>query len=116
MHVRCTRSATLLACAAACLPPASAPEHAIRVVVKPNATEVEVNRVWTDVVGRRTGHDEEHSLLPGLSSVGADVYEGESAVLVARFWRGTPKRTRDSVIAEIARSPLIVRVDTVAAR
>jgi hypothetical protein len=95
---------------------ASAPAPAIRVVIKPNATEGEIHRVWTDVVGRRIGQGEEHHLLPSLSSVGADAYEGRSVVLVARFWRGTSKRTRDSVIAEITRSPLVVRVDTVEAR
>lgn len=89
------------------------PESAIRVVLRPNATAAEVDSVWTTVLGRRTGRGDEHSLLPSLSSVSGDSREGPSPVIVATFWRGTRDRTRDSVTAEVRRSPLVSRVDVV---
>jgi hypothetical protein len=93
-----------------------APEVAVRVVLQPDATDAQVDQVWTTVLGRRTGRGDEHYLLPSLSSVGGAVREGSSPVLVAQFWRGTSQRTRDSVVASIRRSPLVLRVDTGIAR
>jgi hypothetical protein len=90
----------------------SAPEPAIRVVLRPMATDAEVDSVWTTVLGRRTGRGDEHYFLPSLSSISAGGREGASPVVVAHFWSGTSQRTRDSVIAEVSRSPLVLRVDT----
>lgn len=95
---------------------ASEPERAIRVVIKANANAEEVDSVWMDVLGHRTGRGAEHSLLPSLSSVGAEPTEGASPVLIVQFWSGTSQRTRDGVVAQIARSPLILRVDTLPIR
>lgn len=91
-----------------------APEPAIRIVLRPAATHADVDSVWTTVLGHRTGRGDEHYLLPSLSSVGGASAEGSSPVLVATFWRGTSQRTRDSVVAEIRRSPFVLRVDMVA--
>jgi MFS family permease len=95
---------------------ASQPERAIRVVIKADANAEEVDSVWMDVLGRRTGRGAEHALLPGLSSVGGAPKEGRSPVLIAEFWSGTSPHMRDSVIAQILRSPLILRVDTLPTR
>jgi len=95
---------------------ASEPERAIRIVNKANAAAEEVDSVWMDVLGHRTGRGAEHSLLPSLSSVGAEPKEGTSPVPIAQFWSGASQRTRDSVIALITRSPLILRVDTLPIR
>ena len=95
---------------------ASEPERAIRVVIKADANAEEVDGVWMDVLGRRTGRGAEHALLPSLSSVGAAPREGRSSVLIAEFWSGTSQRMRDSIIAQITRSPLILRVDTLPRR
>ncbi len=95
---------------------ASEPERAIRVVIKADANAEEVDSVWMDVLGRRTGRGAEHSLLPTLSSVGGGPKEGRSPVLIAEFWSGTSQHVRDSVIAHITRSPLILRVDTLPIR
>lgn len=89
-----------------------APERAIRVILRPMATDDDVEKVWTTVLARRTGRGDEHTFLPSLSSIAASGREGSSPVLVATFWSGVSQRTRDSVVAEIARSPLILRVDT----
>jgi len=89
------------------------PEAAIRVVLRPDATNAEVDSVWTTVLGRRMGRADEHSLLPSFSSVGGDTREGSSPVLRATFWRGTSDRTRDSVATEVRRSHLVLRVDLV---
>jgi hypothetical protein len=93
---------------------AQAPEPRVRVVVKPNATPEEVQRVWTHVLGRPTGRGDEHDLLPGLSGVSASGSEGPSDVLTVSFWKSTSARDRDSLVAQIRRSPLVVRVDPVA--
>jgi len=95
---------------------ASQPERAIRVVIKPNANEAEVDSVWMDVLGHRTGRGAEHALLPEFSSVGGEPREGASPVLVAEFWSGTSQRVRDRVVAQIMRSPLVLRVDTLPIR
>jgi len=92
---------------------ARAPEPRIRVVVKAGATQDEVEQVWTDVLGRRTGRGKEHYLLPSLSSVAASGVEGKSTVLTVSFWKSTRTTERDRVIAEIRRSPLVQRVDIV---
>jgi len=93
-----------------------APEAAVRVVLRPNATVADVDRVWTTVLGRRTGRGDEHNLLPSLSSVSVGSREGSSPVLLATFGRGTSERTQDSVVAQIRRSPLVLRVDPLATR
>lgn len=95
---------------------ATEPERAIRVVIKADANDEEVDSVWMDVLSRRTGRGEEHSLLPSLSSVGGAIKEGRSPVLIAQFLSGTSQHVRDSVIAQITRSPLVLRVDTLPLR
>ena len=55
---------------------ASEPERAIRVVIKADANAEEVDSVWMDVLGRRTGRGAEHAILPSLSSVSAEPKEG----------------------------------------
>ncbi|HEX6965341.1 MAG TPA: hypothetical protein VF166_06050 [Gemmatimonadaceae bacterium] len=92
---------------------ARAPQPRMRVIVTPGATAAEVQRVWTEVLGRPTGPSGAHDLLPGISSVSASGYEGESAVLTVSFWKSTSKRQRDSLVALIRRSPLVARVDSV---
>ena len=92
---------------------ASAPEPRIRVIIRPGATPEEVQRVWTEVLGRPTGRTGEHDMLPGLSSVAASGNEGESAVLTVSFWKSTGQRERDSLVALIRGSPLVIRVDPV---
>lgn len=92
-----------------------APESRVRVIVKPGATPEEVNRVWTEVLGRPTGRPGEHDMLPELSSVAASGSEGVSAVLTVSFWKSTSRRERDSLVALILRSPLVARVDSVPA-
>jgi hypothetical protein len=94
---------------------ARAPEPRIRVVVKAGATEAEVQRVWTDVLGRRTGRGDEHKMLDGLSSVAASGTEGNSAVLTVSFRKGTSKKERDRLSALIRQSPLVQRIDSVPA-
>jgi hypothetical protein len=95
---------------------AQAPEPQVRVVVKPGATSDEVQRVWNEVLGHPTGKRDEHYMLPELSSVSASGYEGESAILTLAIRKSTSQRQRDSLVALIRRSPLVVRVDTVPAR
>lgn len=91
---------------------AANPEPRVRVVVKPNATPAEVQRVWTEVLGRPTERPGEHSMLPGISSISASGYEGSSAVFTVTFWTRSSDRQRDSLVALILRSPLIARVDS----
>lgn len=92
---------------------ARAPAPRVRVIVKPGASAAEVDRVWTEVLGRPTGRPGEHDLLDGLSSVAASGQVGESAVLTVSFTKRTSRRQRDSLVALIRRSPLVARVDTV---
>jgi hypothetical protein len=94
---------------------AQAPEPRIRVVVKAGATPDEIEQVWTDVLGRRTGRGKEHYMLPSLTSVAASGTEGNSSVLTVSFSKGTSKAERERVIAEIRHSPLVQRVDSVPA-
>ena len=97
----------------------SAPESAIRIVMKQNANEEEVDSMFTDVLGTRTGragHPDEHSLLPSLSTVSVTGRERANPMIFAQFWRHTSLSTRDSVIARILRSPLVIRVDTLPSR
>jgi hypothetical protein len=47
---------------------ASEPERAIRVVLKPMATEGEVDSVWINVLSRRTGRGDEHYFVPSINS------------------------------------------------
>ncbi|MCC6245942.1 MAG: hypothetical protein IT353_24125 [Gemmatimonadaceae bacterium] len=95
---------------------ATEPERAIRVVIKADANDEEVDSVWMDVLSRRTGRGEEHSLLPSLSSVGRAPKDGRSSVLIAHFQSGTSQHVRDTVITQITRSPLVLRVDTLPLR
>lgn len=92
---------------------AQAPEPRVRVVVKAGAANEEVQQVWTHVLGRPTGRPGEHSMLEGLSSVSASGLEGESAVLTVSFWKSLSQRERDSLVALIQQSPLVLRVDRV---
>ena len=93
-----------------------APAPRIRVVVKPNATPDEVNRVWTEVLGGHGGRRGEDNLLPELSSVTATGGEGNSAVLTAKFSKSTSRRQRDSIVRLVGSSPLVARVDVVPPR
>jgi hypothetical protein len=95
---------------------AQAPEPQMRVVVKPGATSDEVQRVWNEVLGHPTGRGNEHYMLREFSSVSAGGYEGESAILRVAIRKSTNQRQRDSLVALIRRSPLVVRIDTVPAR
>lgn len=95
---------------------AEAPEPKVRVVVRPGATPDEVQQVWSEVLGHPTGQGEAHYMLPELSSVSASGYEGESAILTVAMRKSTSQRQRDSLVALIRRSPLVVRVDTVPSR
>ena len=95
---------------------AQAPEPQVRVFVKPGATSDEVQHVWNEVLGHPTGRQNEHYMLPELSSVSASGYEGESAILTVAIRKSTSQRQLDSLVALIRRSPLVVRVDTVPAR
>jgi hypothetical protein len=94
---------------------ARAPEPRIRVIVKARATPEEVQRVWTDVLGRPTTRPGEHTMLPGLSAVAASGSEGESEVLTVSFEKRTSQRERDSLVSRIRRSPLVARVEVVPA-
>lgn len=91
---------------------AQAPEPQVRVVVKPGATSDELQRVWNEVLGHPTGRGAEHSMLPELAYVSASGYEGGSAILTIALRKTTSQRERDSLIALIRRSPLVLRVDT----
>jgi hypothetical protein len=92
---------------------ALAPEPRVRVVLRPRASAREVERAWTEVVGRPTGRGSEQSLLPGITGVGASDYEGESAVLTVSFDKRLSSKERGQLIAGFLRSPLVVRVDSV---
>jgi hypothetical protein len=92
---------------------ARAPAPRVRVVVRAEARPEEVQRVWTHVLGRPTGRGDEHSMLPGLQSVAAIGHEGESAVLEVSFRKGLSRAEREALVAQIRRSPLVARVDSV---
>lgn len=92
---------------------ARAPAPRVRVVVRPDATPDEVQKVWTHVLGRPTGRGDEHYMLDGLQSVAAIGEEGKSAVLEVSFRKGLSREERDSLVALIRRSPLVARVDSV---
>lgn len=92
---------------------ARSPAPRVRVVVRPDATPEEVQRVWTHVLGRPTGRGDEHYMLPGLQSVAAVGNEGKSAVLEVSFRKGLPRAERERLVALIRRSPLVARVDSV---
>jgi hypothetical protein len=94
---------------------ARAPEPRVRVVVKPGATPSEVDRVWTEVLERPGARPSEHTMLPGISSIAASGHDGASAVLTVSFWKSLSRSERDSLIAQIGRSPLVARVDIVPA-
>jgi lysylphosphatidylglycerol synthetase-like protein (DUF2156 family) len=95
---------------------AQAPEPRVRVILKPGATSAEVQRVWNEVLGHPIGRGDEHYMLPELSSVSASGYDGKSAVLTVAIRKSTSQRQRDSLVALIRSSPLVVRVANVPAR
>ena len=92
---------------------ALAPEPRVRVVLRAGATATEVARAWTEVVGRPTpqGH---HDLLPGITSVSADGYVGDSPVLLVSFSKHLSEEERQRLMAGFQRSPLVARVQAVA--
>lgn len=92
---------------------ARAPEPRIRVVVSPDASPEEVQRVWTEVLGRPSTRPGEHYMLPGIRSVAATGREGASQVLTVAFDKRTTWKERDSLMTMILRSPLVARIDTV---
>ncbi len=88
------------------------PAPQIQVVIKPRATPEEINRVWDEVLGRRTGRGAESAMLDGLTGVSETGYEGESVILTATIRKTAGQREKDSLVALIRRSPLVARVDT----
>jgi hypothetical protein len=86
---------------------ASAPEVSIDVVLKAHASTVEVDSVWTTVLGRPGRRPSEHALLKEFSGVSAARPDGESPVLQARFWNDVSAQERDSVMALIRQSHLV---------
>ncbi|MEP6620910.1 MAG: hypothetical protein ABJE47_16415 [bacterium] len=91
---------------------ARAPDAQIRIVIKAGATPDEVQRVWSEVLGRRTGHGAEYEIGSSLSSVSAIGNEGNSPILIATFAKGTSNAERERIVAQIRQSPLVQRVDS----
>ncbi|HEX6576084.1 MAG TPA: hypothetical protein VF042_14040 [Gemmatimonadaceae bacterium] len=92
---------------------ASTPERQIRVVLSPASTQSDQDLFWNTVVGRSTGRSKgEHTLIDGIAGVGITGYERGQPVYTVSFRAHLSRDVSDSIIAEIRRSPLITRVDT----
>lgn len=86
------------------------PDPAVRVVVIANATDDEVAAVWKDVLGAHRAPPYENALLPELAGVTRSGYEDGSVVLTVTFWKSVSRAQRDSIVARIRASPLVLRV------
>ena len=93
---------------------AQAPEPRIRVYAKANATDAEVQQIWTDVIGQPHPSGQGSDMLDGLSGASASGHEGPHEILTVSFRKATSREQRDSIIAHIRRSPLVARVEPVA--
>jgi hypothetical protein len=93
---------------------ARAPAPRIRVYAKANATDAEVQRIWTDVIGQPHPCGQGSDMLEGLSGASASGREGPHEILTVSFRKGASRERRDSIIARIRRSPLVARVEPVA--
>jgi hypothetical protein len=93
---------------------AQAPAPRIRVYAKANATDAEVQQIWTDVIGQPHPSGQGSDMLDGLSGASASGREGQHQILTVSFRKATRRERRDSIIARIRRSPLVARVEAVA--
>jgi uncharacterized membrane protein len=91
------------------------PDPSVRVYVIANATDEEVSAVWSDVLGAHRAPPYENELLPELAGVSRSGYENGSVVLTVTFWKSVSRADRDSIVAHIRASPLVLRVDPVSA-
>jgi hypothetical protein len=90
------------------------PEPRVRVVLAPGTTHADEERFWREVIGRPGRRPTEHKLLEGISGAGISAYEAGRPVFTVSFDKGLPRERRDSLIAQIRRSRIVARVDTVA--
>jgi hypothetical protein len=93
---------------------AQAPPPRLRVYVKPHASRDEVQRVWDEVLGYpRPSGQGGHSLRAGIRSVGIIGYEDGSPVFTVSLPKRMGSTARESLLAFLRSSPLVVRVEIV---
>jgi len=90
---------------------AQEPPPRVTLYLKPGVTEAEIQNVWDDVLGEKHAGRQGIDLKEPISGISRDLSHDE-VVLVVSFWKGQAA-AREKLIAEIARSPLIARIEPV---
>ncbi|MFL5486956.1 MAG: hypothetical protein ACJ8AJ_00585 [Gemmatimonadaceae bacterium] len=90
---------------------AQEPEPHVRVVLARGTTDADQERFWHEVIGYPGRRPGEFALLDGISGAGISDYEAGRPVFTVTFRKGIGRERRDSLIARIARSTIVSRVE-----
>lgn len=92
---------------------ARAPEPRFRLYLADGITNSQVNEVWENVIGRPSPSGTGHDMLDGLTGAAASGYEGDRPILTITMRKRLSRAQRDSLLAQIGRSPLVARIEMV---